>query len=294
MPSLPSYFFRNYMRAFRFIASRLSPQTFRKIAASSERFPLTAKGVKMEQVTANNVRCEWLIPQKAPCDKVILYLHGGGWIMGWYNSHRLWVSHLAKRANLRVLAVDYRLAPENPFPAPLEDCLSAYRWLLEKDIAPKDIVIAGDSAGGNMTITLMLALRQAKLPLPGAAVCLSPALEFEPSEQSLAKTKDPVLTPDWLRSMLKSYAGDTDLQHPLLNPLYGDLSGLPPLLIQVGDQEILLNDAKRLAEKAAAEGVAVEIEVWEEMWHVWQMLAPYLPEARQALDKIAGFVKTHL
>jgi acetyl esterase/lipase len=188
--------------------------------------------------------------------------------------------------------VDYRLAPEHPFPAALEDCLAAYRWLLGTGISPLDIVIAGDSAGGNLTLTTLLSLRDAGDPLPAAAVCIAPMTDLEGTGESFRTKDDPALTAEFALKVARHYAGDHDLRLPLLSPYHGDLRGLPPLLIQVGGDEILLSDATRLADDARAAGVEVHLAVWPKMWHVWHVFAPSLPEARRAIDDIGAFIRS--
>jgi acetyl esterase/lipase len=204
------------------------------------------------------------------------------------------VGHLCLAAGCRALAVDYRLAPEHPFPAALEDCLGAYRWLLKGVSLPRNLVIAGDSAGGNLTLATLLSLRDAGDPLPTAAVCLSPATDLEGTGESFWTKRDPVQTPGFVLAMVRHYANGLDLRTPLVSPHYADLRGLPPLLIHAGGDEMLLSDATRLADKARAAGVEVNLEVWPRMWHVWHLLAPSLPEARQAIDAICAFVRGRL
>ena len=243
---------------------------------------------------AETVPVEWIIPPGAASDPVILYLHGGGWTLGWYNSHRWLVAQICKAAHSRALAVDYRLAPEHPFPAALEDCQTAYRWLLKHGTSPQNIVIAGDSAGGNLTLTTLMALRDAGDPLPAAAVCISPMTDLEGSGESFRTRKDPMVTAEFALAMARCYAGDQNPRLPLLSPHYGDLCGLPPLLIQVGAAEILLSDATRLAEKARSVGVEVTLAIWPNMWHVWHIFTPYLPEAQQAVNAMGAFIQEHL
>ena len=189
---------------------------------------------------------------------------------------------------------DYRLAPEHPFPAALEDCLGAYRWLLKGGSLPGDMVIVGDSAGGNLTLATLMSLRDAGDPLPDAAVCISPATDLEGTGESFWTKKDPLQTPEFVLAMVRHYASGQDLRSPLLSPHYGDLRGLPPLLIHAGGDEMFLSDATRLADKARAAGVDVSLVVWPRMWHVWHLLAPSLPEARQAIDAIGAFVRERL
>ena len=224
---------------------------------------------------------------------ILLYLHGGGFTLGWTNIHRKMVAHLCLAAHCRAFAVDYRLAPEHPFPAPLDDCLSAYRWLLKQGTNPGDIIIAGDSAGGNLTLASLLSLRDSGEPLPAAAVCLSPVTDLERTGDSFWTKKDPTLKAEFVVTTARHYAGNHDLRCPLLSPLYGDLHGLPPLLIHVGSDEILLSDAERLAEKARTAGVDMRLGVWPAMWHVWHFFTPFLPEAREAIAGVADFIRDH-
>jgi acetyl esterase/lipase len=221
---------------------------------------------------------------------VILYLHGGGWTLGWSGVHRRLVAYLCRAAACRALVADYRLAPEYPFPAALEDCLTVYRWLLKSGTAPGDIVIAGDSAGGNLTLATLLSLRDAAEPLPAAAVCVSPMTDLLGTGASFRTNKDPVVTAEFALMMARHYAGAQDPRSPLISPFYAELYGLPPLLIHVGGDEILLSDAEGFADKARAAGVDVRLVVWPRMWHVWHLL-PSLPEARQAIEAIGGFIR---
>jgi acetyl esterase/lipase len=249
--------------------------------------------VRHESVKADGVRCEWLLPEGCVSDKVLLYLHGGGFVYGWTDSHRHMVAHLARQMGVRALAVDYRLAPEHPFPAALEDCVAAYRWLLKQGIAPESIVVAGDSAGGNLTLTTMLWLRDHGDPLPAAAACLSPATDMTEREE-IRRGFDPILHPRALIGFRASYVANNDPSDPLLSPVYADLHGLPPLLIHAGEDEILCGDCVRMAEVARQAGVETRVEVYPRMWHVWHMNFAELPEGAAALEDIAQFLSTHL
>jgi acetyl esterase/lipase len=188
--------------------------------------------------------------------------------------------------------LDYRLAPEHPFPAAIEDATAAYYWLLENGISPEQIIIAGDSAGGGLALATLLLARDQGVPLPAAAVCLSPLTDLEVTGESIKSNNqaDPWLTPE-STALFKHYVGQNDPRSPLLSPIHADLRGLPPMLIQVGGDEILLSDATRLAECARAAGVEITLEVWPRMWHVFQAFAPYLPEAKQAIAAIGRFVQ---
>jgi monoterpene epsilon-lactone hydrolase len=249
----------------------------------------------LEPVSANGVPAEWIAPPGATADRTIFYLHGGGYTIGSINTHREMVSRLSRAAGARALAIDYRLAPEHPFPAAVEDSTAAYRWLLGNGVDPGRLVIAGDSAGGGLTVATLVALRDAGAPLPAAAVCLSPWVDLEGIGES-ATTKaavDPMIPGDGVLAMGKVYLGDADPRTPLAAPLYADLTGLPPLLIQVGTAEVLLDDSTRLAERARSAGVDVTLEPWDDMIHVWHIFAAMLPEGQQAIDRIGEFIRQH-
>jgi acetyl esterase/lipase len=252
-------------------------------------------GTTNEAVDAGGVPAEWIRGPGAGEAATIYYLHGGGYTIGSIGSHRGLISRLSKASGARALAIDYRLAPEHPFPAGLEDAVRAYRWLLAQGADPSTIVIAGDSAGGGLTLATLLSLRDAGDPLPAAAVLLSPWTDLDASGESTQTRAalDPMIPVDPLKRMAHLYAGDRPLTDPLVSPLYAGLHGLPPMLIHVGDHEVLLDDSTRLAERAKAAGVDATLEVWDEMIHVWQFFAPLLPEATQAIERIGGFIREH-
>jgi epsilon-lactone hydrolase len=254
-----------------------------------------ASDVKCEPVDAGGVKAEWIVPPGAADDRVVLYLHGGGYVMGSINTHRAMIARIARASKARALALDYRMAPEHPFPAAVEDATAAYRWLLAQGYKPGKIVISGDSAGGGLTLATLLSLRDARTPLPAAAAPISPWTDMEGTGASVKTraAKDPMVGSSNLLPMAKMYIGDQDPKNPLASPLHGDYHGLPPLLIQVGDAEILLDDSTRVAECAKAAGVKVDLEVWDEMMHVWHVFAKILPEGQQAIDKIGEFVIAH-
>lgn len=256
----------------------------------------TAPDVRCEAVVAGGVPGEWIVPPGAEESRVLLYLHGGGYVIGSVNTHRDMVSRIARAAQARALAIDYRLAPEHPFPAAVEDATAAYRWLLASGMPAERIVIAGDSAGGGLTLATLLALRDAGDLLPAAAVCISPWTDLAVTGESM-DTKadvDPMIRKAEAIEGAKLYLAGADPKTPLASPLYADLSGLPHLLIQVGTHETLQDDSVRLAERARAAGVDVTLEQWEEMIHVWHFFAFILPEAQQAIDRIGQFVREHV
>lgn len=260
--------------------------------ASTSMFP-PEPDVRSEEVDAGGVPADWVSTDAAPTGRVVLYLHGGGYVMGSRNTHRGLAGRIARAARARVLLPEYRLAPEHPFPAAVEDATACWRWLLAQGHQPGVMAIAGDSAGGGLTLATLLALKAAGDPLPACAVGLSPWTDLEglgPSARPGA-VDDPMMTAVGLRDSGRQYAPN-DLQNPLAAPLYGELDGLPPLLIQVGTREILLSDSTRFAEKAQSAGVDVTLEVEEGLIHVWQML-PGVPEARSAVDRIGAFIERH-
>lgn len=255
-------------------------------------FPV-ASDVKCTPVSAGGVPAEWIVAPGAADDKVVLYLHGGGYVIGSIDSHRDMMARLSRASGAKVLGLNYRLAPENPHPAAVEDALAAYRWLVANGTKPNRIVIGGDSAGGGLTLATLVALRDAKEPLPAAAVCLSPWTDMEGSGASMTTKAavDPLVVPGMLQNMVNMYMAGQDLRMPLASPVHADFKGLPPLLIQVGGRECLLDDSTRVAERAKAAGVNVSLDVWEEMIHVWHLFSGVLPEGQQAIEKIGQFVR---
>ena len=255
-------------------------------------FP-TPPEVKVERVSAPIAPAEWLRPPAAVAGRVVLYLHGGGYVIGSPRSHRHLAAALASAGGANALLLDYRLAPEHPFPAAVDDAVAAYRWLLDQGTAPRHIVIAGDSAGGGLTVATLLALRDASVPLPAGGVCISPWVDLTCSAESY-RTKmdvDPIVKSAPIEEMARAYLGDRDRRTPLASPLFADLRGLPPLLIHVGSDEVLLDDAVQLSERAKQAGVTATLEVWDRMIHVWHWFLPMLDEAQAAVASIGRFVR---
>jgi len=248
-------------------------------------------GVTRQPVPANGVPCHWLIPQNSPPDRTLLYLHGGGFVFGLTSQHLHMGAWLAQRMHTRILMVDYRLAPKYPFPAALDDCTAVYHWLLQHGIPAQNIAVAGDSAGGNLTLTLLLKLRDSAAPLPAAAACLSPVTDLT-RDHAHPEHQDPLLSPRAMQLYTRSYVGNHDARDPWISPVFGDLRGLPPLLIHVGEDEILRADALQMTELAQAAGVDVRLAITPRMWHVWQLFLE-LPQARQSLEDIAQFLESH-
>lgn len=248
-----------------------------------------------EAVDAAGVPVEWVATKASKSLPVILFFHGGGYCIGSAQTHRDLVSRLCTASGARALSVDYRLAPENPFPAAVDDGVAAYRWLRSQGIPARSIVIAGDSAGGGLALATLLALKEAGDELPAGGVCMSPVTDHAKEGESM-RTKvdlDPMVHPTSSTAYSQMYLAGGDARAPLASPLYADLKGLPPLLILVGTWEVLLDDSTRFAEKAKASGVPVELEVWNEMIHIWPYFAAILPEGRQAIERMGTFIKQH-
>ena len=230
-----------------------------------------------------------------PKDGVVLYLHGGAYALGSINTHREFLGRFASATRRKVLAINYRLAPEHPFPAALEDSVAVYRWLLSEGLDPTSLVIAGDSAGGGLALATALAVQEAGEPLPACMVCLSPWVDLMLSSPTIkAKASaDPMLNRDVLARYAALYADEHEKDDGLISPLFADLAGLPPTLIHVGTDEILLDEAIRLAAKAQQAGVEVHLITWEGLFHVFQMM-PFLPETEKSLAAISAFISSHI
>ncbi len=251
---------------------------------------------ELSPVTINGLSAEWMMPARAERDRVIFYVHGGGYVLGSIQAHRAIVAKFVKGSGIGAFVFDYRLAPEHTFPAAIDDSLKAYRFLLAEGVKPANIVCMGDSAGGGLCLATLLALKDQDIPLPAAAVVLSPWTDLKNTGESF-QTKAQVDTITWKEAQIvfsKYYAGDNDPGLPWISPLYGDLHGLPSLLIYVGGDELLLDDSTRFAEKAKDAGVDVTLKVGEGMFHCYPACAPLFPEASQAMAEICAFIKQHI
>jgi epsilon-lactone hydrolase len=258
--------------------------------------PKAPSRITIDQVNLGGVVTERLEAPGASAAHALLYIHGGGFVGGVPGNHRALTWRLAEQTGVPVYVIDYRLAPEHPFPAGLDDCVSAYRALLDKGIAPGAIVIGGDSAGGNLTLATALKLKALGLPQPAALVCLSPVTDLAepaPSHATNANS-DAMFDPRTFATLPKSYCPGHDLRDPLLSPVRGDMHGLPPTLFQASRVEMLRDDSTRMAENMRAAGVPVTVQIWPKVFHVWQVMADILPEARGAIVKIAAFVNQRL
>jgi epsilon-lactone hydrolase len=294
MPSFQATFTRFLVRNLLKPYLMSGPLTTQRSRFASLAGPRRRYGEKIERVQIGDLRAEWVVPPNADPRRVLYYLHGGGFVACSPKTHRSLAARIAREAGMRALLVDYRLAPEHPFPSPVEDTVAGYRWLLANGTQPDQIVIAGDSAGGSLTLATLLSVRDSGGPLPAAAVCLSPATDATLSGASFtARVADEaMLSVDFCRQAVSSYVGALDPCTPLASPLHADLHGLPPLLIHVGTHELLLDDSIRFAEKASKAGVEVTLRVWDGMWHVFHGFD--VPEARAAVDEIGVFMRAHL
>ena len=256
----------------------------------------TIKDIQLKRLKIGNIPCEWVLAPGADPDVRLLYLHGGGWVSGSGGNYLPLAADISVAARCAVLLPDYRLAPEHPFPAGLEDCIAAHDWLIANGPsgpAPaKATFIAGDSAGGNLTLATLLALRDRKRPLPVGGIALSAATDFTLASESLKTVHDPIISARTMPKFRDLYLGKKDPRNPLASPVFGDYHGIPPLLIQVGEHEMLRDDSVRVAKKAAKDGTAVKFEVWPGMVHVFQIRG--LPESRAAIKQIAEFMRSKL
>jgi len=254
------------------------------------------ENASIQPIRIGDVPAEWTDADGVADDAAIVYLHGGGYIMGNLDSHRNLVANLSRAAGIRALSIDYSLAPENKFPRAVEDAVSAVEYVHAQGIAPDRVIVAGDSAGGGLTAATLIALRDRGIPMPAAGVLISPWLDLTQSGETMASLADadPMVTKQLLDLCADAYLGDQDAKAPLASPLFADLSKLPPLLIHVGTAETLLDDARRFDAAARGAGVDATLEEWEEMIHVWHTFAGMLPEANQAIDRVGGFIKEKL
>lgn len=275
-------------------------RTLEELRAGWEKFASSfpaASDIFFDPVDAAGVACEWVMAPGSALNRVVLFLHGGGYTIGSIESYRNFTGHLARAAGAKLLAVGYRLAPEDPYPAAIDDAVASYRWLIDHGIPPDRIAIAGDSAGGGLALATAVALRDGGDPLPAAVVAICPSTDLAKESASVKERAhlDPIVNYKSSMAHALRYVGTEDrLKLPLASPLYADLHGLPPMLILVGTHEILLDDSIRFAEKARIAGVDVELDIWESMIHVWPLFADILPEGREAIAKIGAYVKTRL
>ncbi len=251
--------------------------------------------VRAEKMKINEMYAEWIVPEQYPEEKVLLYIHGGGFISGGCSSHRTYVAKFAKECNLKSLVFDYRLAPEHPFPAALDDCVEAYSWLLNQGYTPENIAVGGESAGATYVLSLLLALKEKKIALPKVAFSISPVTDLRCQGASFQyNLKHDIAPAGSSEFWAKLYYGESDPTNPLVSPQFGDFTGLPPIYICVGTHEIHLDDCLSVAKKAKDQGVDVTLGKWENMVHAFPLMTPMFPEATEAFVEICTYVKKHL
>jgi epsilon-lactone hydrolase len=285
------------------VAKRANPFTpdksveqLREEYSSTINIEAMPKGTTITEVDAGGVTAEWTRAPGAATDCVFLFIHGGGYIRGAVVANRVTAALISAASGATTLSTGYRLAPENPFPAAIDDVYNAYRWLLAQDIDPKRIVVGGISAGGGLTLSLLLKLKELGDPMPVAAVPMSAWTDLTQSGQSFVTNddSDPSLSKGYLDATAAYYLNGADPRTPLASPYFGELDGLPPLLIQVGTAEVLLDDSRLFAERAKAAGTEVTFEPWQDMIHGWHGFANVLPEARDAIASAGRFFKHHV
>jgi acetyl esterase/lipase len=306
MPSFQSQFFFTLMRNRNLFKFRLKrdewdfntsiPEFRMRCEMGAARTAPIPEEITISSVDMDGLKAEWARPKDTAADTpVVFYTHGGGYVSGSCSDHRSYIAKLAKWSGMAVLLFEYRLAPEYPFPASMEDTLTAYRWLLKQGADPKKVVIFGESAGGGLCLATLLALKEKGLPLPAAGVALSPWTDLTLSGESYRTNIRRCISPKNMALVCsKYYVADNDLKNPLISPLFGDLHGLPPLLINVGDDETMRDDSTRFAEKARAAGVDVKLRVEKGMGHCYPLMAPLFPEATEALQEICQFMQAHV
>ncbi len=253
-----------------------------------------AQQLEISSVSPGAWSGEWLKPARSDGNRLMIYYHGGGFLFGSPRSHRAVTTHLAQLSAAPVLSVDYRLAPEHPAPAAHDDCFEAYRWALEQGFDAAAVSLVGDSAGGNLALSTAIRARELGLPMPGCVVMLSPALDLAGDGESHTRLANaPLLTKELVDLFNRVYVGDGDLRSSLVTPFYSDMSGLPPVLIHVGSNEMLVDDSLTVAERIEQAGGQVELKVWQDMVHCWQLYGPMLEESMQSIEAIAKFVMAH-
>lgn len=271
----------NQTLAYR-LFTRLSPLIIRPLA-----------GCEVDSLQISHCHAWWLACQPHCDARVVLYLHGGGYVMGSNRTHLELASRIARAARAQVLMLEYRLAPEHPYPGALDDALMAYDYLLSRRVDNRQIVLAGDSAGGGLAMALAMRIRDRGRPAPAGVACLSPWLDMSCSLSSISdiRARDPLITPERIRHFARQYAAGHDPVQPGLSPFFGELHDLPPILIQVGEDEILLPECRQFARRARRCQASVELQEWPGMFHVWQLVARLLPEARHAIHKLGDFIQ---
>lgn len=281
-------FLHHYAKRSVYLPLSMQRRATEALTPSSELVAAT----EFEPVDAGGVPAVWLARPDSDPARVLLYLHGGGYSVGSVDSHRDLLARLCAATGATVLAPNYRLAPEHPYPAQLDDALAVYRWLRRRGVPSDHIVVGGESAGGGLTLSTLIALRDAGEPMPAGAVCLSPWVDLEARSGSMiTNARYDYLSARVLRMFARRFVDERDLRNPLAAPIHAELSGLPPMLIHAGGAEVLLDDALMLARRAREAGVDVELDVWQDMIHAWHVFAGFVPEGAEAIERVGRFVR---
>jgi len=305
MTSFKSKLFNFMMRNRHFFQGKLKKQAFdfntsiddfRELCEKgADRYAKIPDGIIIKEQIIEGIKSEWLMPEESDPKKLIMYIHGGGYVSGSCNDHRGFVSKFASKTGITNLTYEYRLAPENPFPSGLEDSVKIYQWLLSSGFDPENIMFAGESAGGGLCLAILLALKERNIALPSAAVAISPWTDLTCSSKSYeTKNKVSVAPLNSWKVFSKHYVGNNQAINPLISPLFGDLKGLPPILINSGVDDELFEDGEKFFLKAKEAGVEITFRAGIGMVHCYPLLAPMFPEATEAMDEIVDFVKKHL
>lgn len=265
----------------------------RDLVAKLAKFAIVSKTTQITPIKNKGFKGEWIVTPNSQTDKVLLYFHGGGFIFNFTHHHRDFISRVATAAKLKAFSLDYSLAPEYPYPAAVNEAMSAYKWLL-KTYEASNIVIMGDSAGGAMTLSLLQMIRRDKLPMPACAIAIAPPTDATlASYKKYSKPNDYIIRDDNLDFFMDLYFKDTPRNDPIASPLFGDYKGLPPIMIHIDKDEVLYGDAVAIVKKAKAAGVSAELYEEKGLWHVWHIFARYVPEAQKAVDHIGEFILRH-
>jgi len=303
MISIQGRIFRFMLRNRHWFKGRLQPEVItirtsleklrEEVKRSAEKMSKVPLGVQIVPAACGAVNGEWIIPEGSNRDQVMMYFHGSGFVMGTARDHRGLVANFAARCGVKALVFDYSLAPEKPYPAAPLDCVAVYHWLLEEGYLPENILFAGDSAGACIAFSTLLMLKDGQVVLPKAVVAISPCTDLSRSGEShITKAKcDPATPPGANETYMNYYIGDGNPLDPYMSPLFGDLAGLPPVMIHVGECETLLDDSVRFAQKMKSAGGSVRLRIWDGMFHCFPLLAPLFPEATQAMDEICSFIQ---
>ena len=275
-----------------YIENKTIDQLRKETEEAGNKIPLP-KNTKFKRVSVGNIDAEWITCGEVETDKIFMFIHGGGYYRGSIAATRATVARISAEAKVRCLSIEYRLAPEHPFPAAIDDTYTAYKWLLKEGVKPKNIIVSGQSAGGGLCLALLLKLKEKNFFQPRGAVALSPWTDLTQSGKTMKINADidPVISKKYLDRMANLYLAKTPNTSPLASPLYGELSGLPPLLVQVGSAETMLDDSRRFVKKAKEAKVDVQIEVYKDMFHGWHGSAHILKDGKKAIKNIGLFCR---